>query len=129
VVAGQDLAEPSIRYSGGELPLRAPRTLSVGLRRGQKLQVRVDAPGQVEGPVHRGERLGTAIAYVNGMRAGAVALEAGRAVPKASAFDRARDFLGNNLVPIAIVLFVILMAGVLLYRRSARRNHRGRRIG
>ncbi len=129
VAAGRDLAEPSIRYSGGELPLRAARTLTVGLRRGQKLQVRVQSPSQVEGPIRRGERLGVAVAYVDGTRAGAVALRAGRNVPKASAFDRAREFIGDNLIPIAIAAFVILMGGVLLYRRSARRNHRGSRIG
>ncbi|MCW2989114.1 MAG: D-alanyl-D-alanine carboxypeptidase, partial [Solirubrobacterales bacterium] len=32
--AGQDLADPAIRYAGGELPLRAARSVEVGLRRG-----------------------------------------------------------------------------------------------
>ena len=109
--------------------MRAGRSLVVGLRRGQKLRVEVDAPTEVQGPIRRGQRLGTATAYVDGERAGAVALRASRAVPEASAFDRVRDFFGNDFITIAIALFVILMGGVLLYRRSARRNHRGRRIG
>jgi D-alanyl-D-alanine carboxypeptidase (penicillin-binding protein 5/6) len=126
--AGRDLADPSIRYSGGELPLRAARTLSLGLRRGQKTRIEVEAPRRVEGPIRRGARLGTATVYVDGRRAATVALRAGRDVPKAGAFDRARDFLANNLFPIAIAVFVILMVGVVLYRQSARRNHRGSRI-
>ena len=54
-----------------------------------------------------------------GCRAGAVPLKAARAVPKASAFDRVRDFIGNNFIPFAIGLFVILH-GAGLDRRLSR---------
>jgi D-alanyl-D-alanine carboxypeptidase (penicillin-binding protein 5/6) len=37
--AGRPLAEASIRYSGGELPLRAARTVAVGVRRDQRLRL------------------------------------------------------------------------------------------
>jgi D-alanyl-D-alanine carboxypeptidase (penicillin-binding protein 5/6) len=117
---GRALAEASIRYSGGTLPLRAAKALTVGIRKGQQLSVEVDAPSEVEGPIRRGAALGRASVYVDGVRAGAVPLEAARAVPAASTFDRVRDFLGNNLIPIAIALFVILMGGVALYRRLSR---------
>ena len=116
----QQLAEASIRYSGGSLPLRAARSLEVGLRKGQQLEIRVSAPSEVEGPIRRGAVLGRAKVLVDGMPAGAVALKAARAVPEASAFDRVRDFGGNNLIPFAIGLFVILMSGVALYRRLSR---------
>ena len=122
VQAGQDLADPAIRYSGGELPLRAARRVAVGLRRGQRLSLDVDAPAEVEGPIHRGAALGTATVLVDGRPAAAVPLRAGRSIPSAGALDRARAFLGNHWVPIAIAMFVILMGGVLLYRRLARRN-------
>jgi D-alanyl-D-alanine carboxypeptidase len=117
---GQDLADPSIRYSGGELPLRAAGSLAVGLRRGQRLELQVRAPGEVEGPIRRGAKLGQASVFVDGRRAGTVDLRAGRSIPRASRFDRARDLVGNNLFPIAIAAFVILMVGALLYRRLAR---------
>jgi D-alanyl-D-alanine carboxypeptidase len=120
--AGEDLADPSIRYSGGELPLRAARAVAIGLRRGQRLSVDVDAPAEVEGPIRRGAPLGTATVFVDGRRAAAVSLRSGRSIPVASSFDRARAFLGNQLIPIAIATFVILIGGVLLYRRLARRN-------
>ena len=55
---GEDLAEPEIRYSGGHLPLRAARSLQVGVRRGQQVDVRVRAPSEVEGPIRRGDRAG-----------------------------------------------------------------------
>jgi serine-type D-Ala-D-Ala carboxypeptidase (penicillin-binding protein 5/6) len=122
VRAGEDLAEPEIRYSGGRLPLRAERTLQMGVRRDQRLDLRVRAPGEVEGPVRRGARLGRAIVFVDGRRAGSVPLRASRAVPVASLFDRVRSIVADNSIPIGIGLFVILMIAVMLLRRLARRN-------
>lgn len=120
--AGQDLADPAIRYSGGELPLRAAHGVSVGLRRGQRLSVAVKAPSRVEGPIHRGVALGKAAVLVDGMPVATVSLRAGRAIPAASSFDRVRGFLGEYWAPILLVTFVILIGGVLLYRRMSRRN-------
>lgn len=119
---GQDLADPAIRYSGGQLPLRAARDVAVGLRRGQRLAVAVRAPAEIEGPIRRGTAIGTATVFVDGRRAAAVTLRAGRSLPAASGFDRARDFLDRNLIPIAVAVCVILMGGVLAYRRPSRRN-------
>ena len=118
--AGEDLADPEIRYSGGQLPLRAERSLAVGVRRGQQAEVQIDAPAQVEGPLRRGRRLGRATVFVAGRRVGSVPLLAGRAVPEASAFDRARAFLADNWIPIAVGAFVILILSAILLRRRAR---------
>ena len=84
---------------------------------------------EVEGPIRRGQRLGRATVFVDGRRAGTVALRAGRAVPRASAFDRARELVGDHPIPIAVAVFVILLAGVLLYRLLTRGRRRGRRTG
>jgi D-alanyl-D-alanine carboxypeptidase (penicillin-binding protein 5/6) len=125
---GQDLADPEIRYSGGQLPLRAERTVAVGIRRGQQLQVRVDAPGEVEGPLRRGAKLGRASVYVEGRKVGSVTLRAGRAVEKASAFDRARAFFADNWIPIALGAFVILMIALILRYQSFRRKEARREV-
>ncbi len=121
---GQALAEPSIRYSGGTLPLRAAHPLEVGLRKGQQLEIDVQAPSQVTGPVRRGERLGRANVFVDGAPAGSVALRAGRAIPKADFVDRARDFLDNNWILILAAICAILLLGMLLYSRRFRRKRR-----
>jgi D-alanyl-D-alanine carboxypeptidase (penicillin-binding protein 5/6) len=120
VRAGEDLADPAIRYSGGELPLRAARGVTVGLRRGQRLAVEVEAPTEVEGPIRRGAVLGAATVLVDARPVARVPLRAGRAIPEASAFDRARTFLGDNWIFISLGTFVILIGGVLLYRRLSR---------
>lgn len=119
---GQSLAEPEIRWSGGQLPLRAERSLQVGVRRGEKLDLRVGAPQEVEGPVKRGARLGSAAVFVEGRKVGTVPLRASRAIPEASFFDRARGTVADNSIPIGIAMFVILMVAVLLLLR--RRTHR-----
>ena len=118
---GQDLAEPEIRYSGGRLPLRAERSLQVGVRRGERVDLRVKAPDEVEGPIRRGARLGSATVFVAGRKVGSVPLQAGRAIPEAGFFDRARATVADNSIPIGIVLFVILMVAVLLLLRRRTR--------
>ena len=119
---GEDVASPAIRYSGGRLPLLAARSLQVGVRRGQTVDVRVRAPEEVEGPVDQGTRLGTATVFVAGRRAGSVPLRASRQVPKASLFDRARSTVADNKIPIGIAAFVILIFAIILIRRLARKR-------
>jgi D-alanyl-D-alanine carboxypeptidase (penicillin-binding protein 5/6) len=120
--AGEDVAEPSIRYAGGELPLRAARTVAVGLRPGQRLSVVTKAPTEVEGPVRRGAVLGRSEVFVDGLPAGAVPLRAGRTLPAASLFDRARSFVAGHGILLGSVAFVILIGTVLLLRRRRRRR-------
>ena len=116
--AGERLARPSIRYADGELPLRAARTVAVGLRRDQRLSVAVRAPGEVEGPIRRGAVLGRAAVYVDGLRAAAVPLRAGRSVPEASTLDQVQSFLGADWILVAIAVCVILVGAILLRRFS-----------
>ena len=95
------------------------RTVAVGLRRDQRLTIAVRAPREVEGPIRRSARLGKVTVYVDGLRTATVPLRAGRAVPEASALDRARSFLEDEKIPVAIALCVILV-GAVLARRFAR---------
>lgn len=118
VRAGKVLADPSIRYQGEELPLRAARTVSVGLRPDQRLDLAVRAPREVEGPVRRGAALGSATVFVDGRRAAVVPLRAARSVPEASILDRARSLLDSEKIPLAIALCVILIGAVMLRRLS-----------
>jgi D-alanyl-D-alanine carboxypeptidase (penicillin-binding protein 5/6) len=124
---GEELASPSIRYSGGELPLVVGRDLKVAMRDGQKAEVAVDAPREVTGPIRRGARLGTATVSIAGLRAGTVPLVASRSIPAASSFDRARGWIGEHLVLLAIVGCAILIAAILL-GRSIRRIRLGKRV-
>jgi serine-type D-Ala-D-Ala carboxypeptidase (penicillin-binding protein 5/6) len=126
--AGQVLAEPSILWSDDELPLRAARTVAVGVRRGQRPRVSVRAPGEVEGPIRRGAALGRATVFVDGTRAATVPLRAGRAVAEASAFDKVRSFLAGPAGWFALAVFGILVAAGILRRRRRRRPRRRARL-
>jgi D-alanyl-D-alanine carboxypeptidase (penicillin-binding protein 5/6) len=111
------MATPSIRYSGGELPLRAAHPITVGLRSGQRLQKSVHAPGEVKGPIRRRKRLGRVTITVDGRVAGAAALLASRSIPEASTFDKLRSHTAIGLALLALLAFAILV-GVLAVRRG-----------
>jgi serine-type D-Ala-D-Ala carboxypeptidase (penicillin-binding protein 5/6) len=117
---GQRLADPSVRYAGGSLPLRASRTVAVGIRRGQRLDLAVRAPAEVEGPIQRGARLGEATVTVDGLAVARVPLRAGRAVAKAGVLDRVESYLSDNLAWLVALLSAILIGGVLVFRRLTR---------
>ncbi|MFI5028194.1 MAG: D-alanyl-D-alanine carboxypeptidase family protein [Solirubrobacterales bacterium] len=126
VRAGQALATPSIRYSGGELPLRAAHAIAAGTRHGERIGIDVHAPARVEGPIARGTRLGRATVTVDGLPVGSTALRAARAVPAASAFDRVTGFASEHAILTGTVLFVILIGLALVWRTLWRRRARGR---
>ncbi len=118
VRADAALAEPAIRYTDEELPLRAARTVAIGVRRGQRLRVLVRAPEEVEGPLRRGARLGRATVLVDGLTVASVPLRAARAVPEASAWERVRSVLVDNALWLALALFAILVAVAIGRRRK-----------
>jgi serine-type D-Ala-D-Ala carboxypeptidase (penicillin-binding protein 5/6) len=118
VQRGERLASPSVRYADGELPLRAARSVEVGLRSDQKLSVAVRAPEEVEGPIRRGAKLGSVAIFIDRRRAATVPLRAGHGVPEASTLDRVESLLGADPIPIAIAICVILIGAVLLRRFS-----------
>jgi len=120
VRAGQMLARPSIRYAGGELPLRAARTVAVGVRPGEGVDVAVRVPSEVEGPIRRGATLGTAMVYVDDRQVASIGLRAGRSVSEASTFDVARTFAAENLFWFALGLSGILVAVAIVFRRRFR---------
>jgi hypothetical protein len=101
--------------------------VAAGLYRGQRLDVRVRAPREVEGPVDRGATLGRAMVLVDGRAAGSTPLLAARAIPSAGAFDRVRSFVSENAILTAMALFVILIVTALVLR-LVRRRARGEQL-
>ena len=110
-------ASPSIRYSGGELALRAAHPITVGVRRGQRLQTSIRAPDEVTGPVRRGRRLGRVTVTLDGRVAGAAALLAARAVPEASELEKLLSHTLAVLALIALGASAILLIGLAIRRR------------
>jgi serine-type D-Ala-D-Ala carboxypeptidase (penicillin-binding protein 5/6) len=116
--AGQVLATPAVAHTDDELALRAARTVAVGVRRGQRLAVRVRGPEEVEGPLRRGARLGRVTVLVDGARTASVPLLAAHAVPEATTLDRARSIASDNALWLVLALSAILIGVALLRRRT-----------
>jgi D-alanyl-D-alanine carboxypeptidase (penicillin-binding protein 5/6) len=114
---GEALASAAVRWTDEELPLRAARGVAIGVRREQRLAVSVEAPGEVEGPVRKGAALGRATVRLDGIRVARVPLLAARAVPEATALEKARDVASDNALWLLLALFAILIAAAFLNRR------------
>ena len=125
---GTVLERAPIRYRrGAELDLVAARTVRRVVRRGQKPRVRVvSAAREIEGPIRKGQRLGTAEVLVGRARVGTVALVAASAVPAATAVQRTKDVATR---PLGFALAVVLIGASvsLLVRRRTLSNRRPRR--
>ena len=119
VRAREIVARTPIRYSGGELPLRASHPITVGVRRGEAVRTSVRAPDEVTGPIRRGRRLGTIRVVVDGRLAGTAALLAARGIPEASSFDKLKSRPALLLALIAVAAFAILVI-VWMVRRARR---------
>jgi serine-type D-Ala-D-Ala carboxypeptidase (penicillin-binding protein 5/6) len=120
VHAGQALAEPTIRYSGGELPLVSARTVEVAVRHGQRLVLKTSAPSQVQGPISRGVVLGHTTVLLGSWPAATVPLRAARSIPRAGVLARARGFVEESAIPATPIAFVILIGAAFLWRRRRR---------
>ncbi len=127
--AGEELASADVSYEEGPLPLLARRPLRVTARADQDLEADVRAPASVEGPIERGERLGTATVSLDGEVVGTVPLLAARAVAEQSVIDRVGGPLAAAAILIAGVVILIGLALVLrrLARSSENRNAARRR--
>jgi D-alanyl-D-alanine carboxypeptidase (penicillin-binding protein 5/6) len=117
-----------IRYRrGAVLQVEAGRTVSRVLRKreGNPFTTRVvSIPREVEGPIRRGEALGTIEVLAHGKRVATVPLVAANAVPKADFGQKTKEWFTH---PLAIVLFAAVLAGSVLLARRGRQIHRRRR--
>jgi D-alanyl-D-alanine carboxypeptidase (penicillin-binding protein 5/6) len=127
VADGEELGSAPIAYQDETLPIVAAEPVELTVRRGQDIDVEVDVPAEVEGPIERGERLGEAIAKVEGDARGRIALVAGVAVPGASLADRVDSALpGSRFAAWALVAAALALVAMLLIRMTTRRRDASR---
>jgi serine-type D-Ala-D-Ala carboxypeptidase (penicillin-binding protein 5/6) len=108
-------ARPEVELLDERAALVPRRTIRVTLRRGQRLERRVRAPREVEGPLPAGERVGAVTVLRDGEPVRTVALVTARPVPGPGALRKVFAQLGVPLT-LLLVLFV-LAAGVVGARR------------
>jgi serine-type D-Ala-D-Ala carboxypeptidase (penicillin-binding protein 5/6) len=113
VRADEPLAAPALADQDEELELVAKRPVRVSVRRDQQIATEVTAPGEVEGPVRRGEPLGEAVVEVDGRRGGSTPLVAARSAEAASFGEK----LDSRIPILAATGALVILIGVLWVRR------------
>jgi len=119
VAKGEELASPELEYRGEDLGLLAREGIQVSARRGQAVEVEVDAPDEVSGAVEQGEGLGKAIVTVDGAPAASTPLVAARSADAASFVDKAVATVQNPVILLPAGAIVIVV-GLLLAARGRR---------
>jgi D-alanyl-D-alanine carboxypeptidase (penicillin-binding protein 5/6) len=122
VAAGAVLARPTVRYrSGAHAPLIASSSFMRVLPRRTHIEVRVQAPRQLTGPLRRHVQVGTAVVLANGRPIARIPLVLAHALPAVSGLTIAAQFISKPLM-LLIVAAVLgaLFALVLMRRRRSR---------
>jgi D-alanyl-D-alanine carboxypeptidase (penicillin-binding protein 5/6) len=121
LVAGSVLARPTVAHQPGKhATVVAARSLSEVVARRSHLQVRLEVPHQVTGPLKRGTVVGQATVLDDGTQLNRVPLILARAVPGVSALTLVGRFITQ---PITLLVIVMLLGGTaaLIARRLHRR--------
>lgn len=130
VERGEALESVPIRFrAGAELDLVAARTVRRVVPRGGRGEVTrriVDVPGEVEGPILRGQRLGTVEVHQGGRRVARVPLLAAAGVPEAGLTQRTKSRFNS---PLAVIALFAVLGGTVLGVRRLRRGLRPSRRG
>jgi D-alanyl-D-alanine carboxypeptidase (penicillin-binding protein 5/6) len=121
---GERVGFAAVPSADARVPLVAARGVDATVRSAENVDVSLNAPAAVDAPIHRGKRLGTAIATVGGEAVGRVPAVAARSVtPAATGVVASVDdaLPGPRAVVWMLVAaagaFVILIAAALASRR------------
>ncbi|MEA2241498.1 MAG: hypothetical protein QOD24_1054 [Solirubrobacteraceae bacterium] len=126
VPEGRVLGRVALRYRRGEsVEVVAGDTVRRVLRKGVRTSVSVvGLPGEVDGPLPRGSRLGTATVRAGSEVLGRVPVVTARPIAEASVATRLDDLVGRPETIIALVLLLACSLPLLLLRRRVLRDRR-----
>ena len=121
VRAGEPVDRVAITDRKAEVVLAPRADLRITVRRGQSVETRIEAPAEVEGPVEKGERLGSIVVSVDGEAAGRTELIATASADSASLLERYDAAIpGPRIVAWALAvggLGLIFVGAVVLWDR------------
>lgn len=123
---GRALGRVPLRYRGEQtVDVIAGKTIKRVLRRGQRAKVDVSGlPVDVDGPLPRGTRLGTATVRLGRQVIERVPVVTARPVAEAGLGDRLDNLLGRSQTIIALVLLLVCSLPLVLLRRRAMQRRR-----
>ena len=123
---GRVLGRVALRYRGDEsVDVIAGGTVARVLRTGDRTRVSISGlPKEIDGPLPRGTRLGTATLRKGGEVLARVPVVTARPVAEADLGDRLDDMLGRSQTIVAMVLLLACSLPLLLLRRRAMNRRR-----
>jgi D-alanyl-D-alanine carboxypeptidase (penicillin-binding protein 5/6) len=123
VTEGRRTTTASVKYfDDDEVALVPERNAALTIRRGERVSRQVDAPDELEGPLPRGERVGTISVSYRDKVVRRVPLVTAEPVEEASAWHKATAAVGGVTAALAFLGLVGLGAFALLRVRSTRRE-------
>jgi serine-type D-Ala-D-Ala carboxypeptidase (penicillin-binding protein 5/6) len=123
------VAAADVAYRDDRVELLPARDVDVVARRGQRVRTRIDAPGELEGELDAGARVGSVVVLRDGDPVARAALVTASPVPGAGLPRRVAAVLGTTLTALAILVIVsaIAIVGMLAGRRRRARIQQARR--
>jgi len=105
------VAEAKVAFFGDRrAAIRPARAVVVGVRRDQRVRTRIDAPGELHGPLPRGARVGSATVYLDGRRLRTVPLVTAGSVPAAGFPRKLAHWVFRPLALVPLALLAVLVA-------------------
>jgi D-alanyl-D-alanine carboxypeptidase (penicillin-binding protein 5/6) len=114
---GRGLARADVKYSDDRARLVPRRSVVLTVRDGQHLRRRVHAPDEVEGPLARGERVGSVTVLVDGRQVRRVPLVTAAEVPGAGTLRVLLSDLGVPLTVLGVIAILVALVLALLRLR------------
>lgn len=124
VTAGRTLATLPVALQDVEAPVYAKREIGFALRDGERYDVKLTAPDELEGPLAAGTRVGTVAVSRNGKTFARAPVYLRKAVPEPPTAAVLLRLL-RRLLPVMLILAIVFMMGLLVLRRRAKRRMRG----
>ncbi len=117
---GRVLGRVALKYRDESVDVIAGETVQRVLRTGTRTRVSISGlPQEIDGPLPRGTRLGTATIRAGDDVLARVPVVTARPVAEADLSDRLDDMMGRSQTIIAIVLLLVCSLPLLLLRRRA----------
>jgi D-alanyl-D-alanine carboxypeptidase (penicillin-binding protein 5/6) len=123
---GRTLGKVGLRYRGGEsVDVVAGASVRRVLREGTRTRVAVTGlPAEVDGPLPRGSRVGTAIVRAGDKVLARVPVVTAKPVAEAGLGTRLSDLVSRSQTIIALILLLVCSLPLLMMRRRAMRRKR-----
>ncbi|MDQ3678350.1 MAG: D-alanyl-D-alanine carboxypeptidase [Actinomycetota bacterium] len=123
---GRILGKVALRFRDGEhVEVVAGASVDRVIRVGDATSVKVEGlPDEVDGPLPRGSKVGTAIVRQKGKVIKRVPVVIGRPVSEAGFGDRLGDFIGSSQTLVAIVALLVCSLPLLVLRNRVVRRRR-----